>query len=62
MVLISQFDLFSITPACHTRENAEQLKSISAFEAHWGLGGVSLQQLHQRTQITGEHCVHCACK
>lgn len=34
MVLISQFDLFSITPVCRRRENAEQLKSISAFEAH----------------------------
>lgn len=40
MVLISQFDLFSITPACHMRENAEQVKSISAFEEHWGWGGV----------------------
>lgn len=40
MVLISQFDLFSITLVCHMRESAEQLKSISAFEAHWGLGGV----------------------
>lgn len=39
MVLIPQFDLFSITPACRMRENAEQLKSISLFEAHWRLGG-----------------------
>ena len=39
MALISQFDLFSITVPCHMRENAEQLKSISACGSRWGPRG-----------------------